>query len=1840
MKNSNSLSALKARCLALAAILLAALPADFLLYAQDPVFATKEPLAYELSVRKEPLDYEHSVLVFASEASARGRREYALTARAWGRYAVEVKSAEGVSVEVVDKLRGAIARSGLSGEKDGRLEVFLEAGDYKVFTEGPPDAVGTLSLTVSRFSVVEDGSKGGYGYLRPFEQASSKLGALEARAWWIFVPRDTLVYIEAMGRRLGALAVFRNGDWLAAESGAKAQELADGDGDEEGREHLNDVYDDEYGNRSRRSRRGGYGDEYGGDDEERGIHSGQAAGQPPEPDFVNRSVPEKALNGLRIIRRLERGKHLVVAYGGGADQYTVSDAASPLYVSWMLKPLDPSRQLSAKVNAGGVNRYAVPPKTKYLIESVDKKTLRVDYNIINKDGGMGQAYGDTLRSHPLFRTNPIGAIEFSDRSSGQQVLSVSGAPGAGFKITPIGSLRLDYTPKESGEHRLFTVHTNYAGDNIGASGILVDLKDTSILALRVDTVSSDRPVRRKFNAFGAEQTSYVWVDETGAYTFSPSGGASNFHWRVKRFYVSEPRNYKAPSWMAGRSDVSLSKGLYVIEINTQGNIGAASFALFGKRLGSESLIKPLEPNPSIDIKPLTLEKGRAYRFYLNDQGAEYASIVVERYPAPPSENTAALYLTGEAAEKAELGTSQSAELKIGTPQYVSLGVKGIKAYGFTIGEAGIYKIETLGRMHTKLTARDRFGGLSYSRSGNGVGRNALIAEYFLPGSYMVVAETVGKSAGRMGVVLTKGEMVYGGRLQSGVDSRAAVKENGAVAYDFTADKKGRYLVESFGPSSEERGDSRMGKRLEDSNGWPLFRHGLKSPMTVELEKGAYKLYSLPAAYENYRVTRIEEAAERRTKVSGAGPHKININEPVTAVWVEASGKPQLPARFLFETTASAEMKISLSPDFNGELVSMAGKDTALIKFDGVHSGVLRRGKYEIRVTPKSPRNHQPYELSVAATDLFDGIGYPSNGKEMLRVQVGAPGTYEIFSQGKAEVSARLYAKDKKTEIARSGSDQRDWNFIIAEKLDSGTYYLQPAMGQSWPWMLPIKIFMRRAVDTLAQTVKLSGAEGEKRKVQLSGKQVVIPIEIQSGDVLTLTARSSVNVVCELSAVNSKSPIGRRSGKRVILSAPVEKGARYNLKIWPEDRINDEASIEMKTVTAIPLAYSKARSGVTGTAEKGGNSAVFYRINGVDAGPGHYELITTENEISRASGVNAVNRAFEEEESSIIASAGKSLFIEAAFRSPEKFRFMLSPVLITDVSEILEKNKGKSETADKHRNSKNHIKYTERGELPITIKQNKEKIFAIDAPAQKFGVVTLTAPSGQPMAGLSAPPQAADFVRSGMPVAGGQYVDKNVCKAAVLPGDTGRIISWNAQTSGASEMNGALMMRNYTVEKADTLKIGRVAWNAKASMAKEYRIAPNSNRAVTVKLSPRTGAAYVSASGKRSMYYGGEDGAEYTVEPDGGRLFLFGDAEGDDEEGGGIELEMYALSPQANDKRKRQTDELTAGAETVKQFLIDTREAVRIKNDAQSSMRLFLSGAAESADWINKSGQITANIKNGHKLTKEGGMLFVNYAAGIGKLKLCKDDGNQAALNDCRWGEPVKKDNAPVIKELSKLTMADGVNWYSVELTEPAHLSLHAPAPAAAVTVSGGKIRDYEEFWEDLTWNLPLPEGKFTIGIKPLTGRSLAGVPLAVGFYPIRTLTEEKPIEMHLMASQKRLIKFDIKKKGNIGLGMSTQGQSAEATLLDAKGKSITKGSQIFTKLDKGTYHILLSAPPSSTQSASSVKLYLFGQSAPPASPPNEVIQWIIKDGTGERPLSSSAGRQPANSSLLGGLMGE
>jgi hypothetical protein len=105
--------------------------------------------------------------------------------------------------------------SGAPGERDGRIDVLLDPGEYRVNLFPDPAARTPAELEVLPFQEANSGAAlTDLPFLGSDDDIATTLGDLEIRSWWIYLPKRAEVRVEAAGRSLKACSLWKNGQWL------------------------------------------------------------------------------------------------------------------------------------------------------------------------------------------------------------------------------------------------------------------------------------------------------------------------------------------------------------------------------------------------------------------------------------------------------------------------------------------------------------------------------------------------------------------------------------------------------------------------------------------------------------------------------------------------------------------------------------------------------------------------------------------------------------------------------------------------------------------------------------------------------------------------------------------------------------------------------------------------------------------------------------------------------------------------------------------------------------------------------------------------------------------------------------------------------------------------------------------------------------------------------------------------------------------------------------------------------------------------------------------------------------------------------------------------------------------------------------------------------------------------------------------------------------------------------------------------------------------------------------------------------------------------------------------
>src|SRR5215831_9255527 len=142
-----------------------------------------------------PAGPEPSARLSGATVSASADGQVLLTVEASGRFAIRAVSKTGVALQLVDMITGPGDVAGEPGVRDGRLDVLLDKGVYKLRSFGTKGAAGEAQMVVEPFRNAAPASTD----LLHGGEFSGELADLQQRSYWTMVGRSGRVSVEAVG---------------------------------------------------------------------------------------------------------------------------------------------------------------------------------------------------------------------------------------------------------------------------------------------------------------------------------------------------------------------------------------------------------------------------------------------------------------------------------------------------------------------------------------------------------------------------------------------------------------------------------------------------------------------------------------------------------------------------------------------------------------------------------------------------------------------------------------------------------------------------------------------------------------------------------------------------------------------------------------------------------------------------------------------------------------------------------------------------------------------------------------------------------------------------------------------------------------------------------------------------------------------------------------------------------------------------------------------------------------------------------------------------------------------------------------------------------------------------------------------------------------------------------------------------------------------------------------------------------------------------------------------------------------------------------------------------------
>lgn len=1724
---------------------------------------------------------------------AAGKHRAVLTVHRFGRYAITVESAQGVALRLVDRMTGPGVPSGSAGTRDGRLDVFLDRGQYLVRTQGASGATGDATLHVRAFEESQENpTPQSIPQLVELKPVIDTLEDFEQRSFWLPIETSRWVHLEAAGRHLRDLRLWRDGTWL---------------------------------------------------------HDAQPTTEVLEP---REGLP---LLACRLAVRLEPGLYLLTAYGGlgqpWANADRVPDAETqPLHLRMGIPTLGIAGRTRFEVSPFGIDRWRVPSKANfYRLELPEARLATLGVDTFQADS----AFRIAERVQRIEKTSRVPTTEILHPSDaeGHDLVTVQAEAGQPYVLQHFESVR-HYSFKESGQYWLSTVHSGHASDAIEATSILSEWTPRGLEPLpraeQTIVLGDAKGWSTRANLLET-LTVFLRIEDTGSYTLASQGTEAKF--RIEPFFVHRPQNYSPPPFQTADSVWELDAGFHVLTVVPEAkgilDIAIEPTGLFESlRQMVGGTVEQHAGRAASRYPALSLRRQHRYRLHLNHQPEVRTGVVLRRLPMDldeplpltlhPSESVEIPFAVGERTqltgvteygETLELqidggpwqthhtlepgeyvvtvrhmgdsivvGTvrtvpvrrlataplpplpAESLEalpdfpvLTAAAPHFFDLGRDDQRTFLVHAEDDALYRLETTGLLDTAGTVRSRVTTSLANSTGGGSGRNFFLHQYLNAGDYQLGLRTEGRSAGHLGVELTRTEPIDGGVLREGLPARIHLGDGESVLYRFTLDEPGHYRLRAFTLGGIP--DS----RLEDADGWPLARPGHKAYFDQYFEAGTYRFLLLPESVPGRRLTLLERVAERPETV-GHGPHPLPLDVTVEHRWLEPEdGQERLPDRWLFELPGATDVTLRLTGEMHGRILRLDD--------DGVHEaayvppmrgfeGFLEAGRYRLEIECLRRNHRVDYELSIVPKSLLPGLARTVRAPVTLPVAVDG-GLVEITSLGSKDVRARLLDAAGRT-VAHSDDRANDWNFHLAGQLDAGTYTLRIDPVGSETAETRVRLDARRRVDHGA----LAPPHGPPLVHTFEpGTDVhTFPLRLPTANLLAVAAHSAETLGLALEEQcddGSWNTLALETGPRPRILLPlgaqdphVQDPVALRLRVWSVDRRENPIRLTLAAFDPVRLSEEDLARGVSPQPVDGFEPAL--AVAAVDlSSPG---MLRSPAPVAW-SGTRGVPLRTADDGLLQALDIEGWIALEDFDRSTAKAPLRASRVRLGD----------------------------EPLQLPMApggVGQGTSSTVELAPGPHGILLARVRTVVGSPALRL-------------VPPGGGRFQDARTAglgeRAAVAvalgdgqpPHTPWSVDLWLAEPSDEA-VDGRLTVDRWPAPEPEAVGHGR--WTGSVEGPKILTLPPG-NKHLRLSASPGVVVAVAQGDEVLSVHWADRRPLAERLVSVGDRLILLG---GDEAPG---RYSVDVLPAGGEHPAVTQTtplDRLTTTAGTL-HIEVAPGDPNAVDDGTPAARRLYVSGAL-NAVFQGDDGRVLETALSG-----ETAYLPVGPAGGVLRL----EHGAEASVT--AWlGHP----------DDPTASLFAGARPVPIDLQPPAQIPLVGPSVALALDFEAPRFVEFRSHGTGprgrTAFRLETPEGvRGWVAAHPGTfpaylpaGRSILHVhglgekhldhTLEVVAVPVATLDEGPGSEILLAPGESRAFRVTLDMAGHVGVGIQSDSSAVECELTTLDGESLGRGPVQMHDLQVGDYLLIVRLP--ATAEAARARPAVVGLEKPPSGPPTDVVR--------------------------------
>lgn len=1689
--------------------------------------------------------------------SAKGSQSAVLNVNAFGRYAITATSNQGVALQLVDHMTGAGQRSGAAGIKDGRLDLFLDRGEFKILTHADEQGKGQLTLAAHAYQERNKAAP----LLLEYRTERSTLGDFEQRSYWLEISETRTVALEAAGRHLVDLRLWRDGLWLVDATPRLLQSQA---------------------------------------------------------------RPSQPLQIAQLTTELTPGRYLLTAYGGESQVWTESSDAKPFLLRYGIPALPAELRQHFTMSEFGTDRYRVPGRTNYFrLELPEAHAATLHAGSFSAEqpfrvAGLSASIGKNSLP-PVADVN----ADYDAEQMLITVSMEAGKPFVLQHFEKNRSLRYRHS-QLAADVWLSTVHAGPLEDSVGASAVLTRTYRHSkehYLDDRVIPLQQGQAWRRRFNLLG-ELTLFVKLD--APLKLRASGSLPDARYRFEPFLLSRPYDYKTPPWRNNNAVFELDRGLHVLTVSpeTKGildlqlsspdagataTLAAAlpSARFFPLRVETDvdySLylnqqpgvangvvmrqlpIDPVEPLPislaagealTIPIlisEPGTLravsETGQTLPLTMdNGSSGERPELTSGNYRVSLRGGTQAQQLSLQFEPKRLASTTplpaipdgflaglpKYPEITADAPRHLEMDRRSATVQNVRVDRAGFYQFETSGLLRTRGVVRTRVNPSLFEAAENGVGRNFQIQQYLREGDYQLVVETQGDTKGPLGVQLARTPLIDGGELRENVVARALLPPTQAIAYRFRIAERGNYRLQTLG----------LGRtfpiRLEDDAGWPVAAPVLDGNQTLELAEGSYRVIVLPQTAAARVLTRLERIGEAIGH-TGHGPHPLVLDSQVAHEWIEPEqGETRTPDQWTFDLPAAGEVMLSVDNEMQGSLLKVNGNavsELARLTADRAWRGQLPRGSYQLQLRNSRDNNHVRYQLSLSTVPLMAGLSRRLTIPATVPIAVGEDGIVELQSFGSDDVRARLLDAAGNL-IAQSDDRSDDWNFHFAQRLRPGSYRLQIDPLSERNATTTVTMFMPKEVVeaplALGKTIEINDGQVHIFPLHVPAERNTLLVSAQSGDTvgLALEGQSGENWI-SLGAVLRQQP---------FLALPLATGtgafSGYRLRAWSVDRRSLQVKLRA-VAAALPVASeAQLAQGITPHVVDEAVPAIGMAIVSL-ARPGTFRF---EGDVSPLQWSYDTAQTARAGRNAVVSIAGDKLWLLSEERSNRPRQVVAERLRLS----------GKSGDSL-------------RLELPDQIRASLDL-------QPGLSLLIAAARFGQPGIALG-----ADTGPATMGVALGESV------TAVLPERSGAARLWNAS---GSDQPFELDVRQVLLQQRNgaALKAGISDGQLAAQTATPFAV-PSGMRRLRLTLAPRNAAVLVKRGTIFTTLWSGNDTLFETVVAEADQLWLIN---------ADVQSSQYGIEasvePGASETGLKLDELFERNVNAAGRLRIPVTLPAADRSGHSEPYQLHVRGKT-TALWLAADGRIEA----GNDIALHGsGVLYLQHEPGtlvawLDAPKRVESQGFAA------WFKSLSQTD---VKPPQVVALRGKQQVLNVALTQTTLLHLRTTTPVVTQFAAPDRSPSTEAHLYGANGSWLAPAGVSRLMVRAAGTEQLSGT-ASLLTTTATALLDGVGEDVLLAPGGARLYSFEIKQERPIGIGVRASSDVVRSVLYDEHGARRAEGVVQMPTLPAGRYYLVIDIPVDSAPVR--LRPIILGLQEPDTRPPAEVLRRFVESKDGAAPL--------------------